>query len=167
MSENSNITVTDNGEQTAKYEHKIGVLNITLGVVLYVDSILLGIVAICCLLMSFSLFFMAAIPAFLLVGALFVVTVVAATANVVAGIGTLVASQKGGTVSLVFSIATIVADVAVIPANAIALLCGAYLMYTEINFISIFIFVVAAAAIALAVTSLIFSIMRIVKSKKA
>ena len=167
MSDNSNITITDNGESNAKYDHATGVLNISLGVVLFVDSILLGIVAVCCMMMSFSLFFMAAIPAFLLTCALCAVAVVAAIANIATGIGTLVVSQKGGTVSLIFSVATIVVDVAVIPANIVALLCGVYLLYTEISFLSILIFIVAAAALALAVTSLILTVIRLVKSNKA
>ena len=151
----------------AKSEHAIGVINIILGVVLSIDGILLAIMAFCCLLLSFSLFFMAAIPAFLVVGALCIVAFFAAGANFVTGIGTLVASNKGGKMSTGFSIATIVVDVAVIPANIIAFVCGVYLLYTEINFLSILIFIAAASAVILAAESLAFSIVRFVKNKTA
>ncbi len=45
-----------------------GVLNVILGAMLFIDAALIAFIAFFCLLMSFSLFFMAAIPAFLLTG---------------------------------------------------------------------------------------------------
>ena len=167
MTENSNITIseTDETPQT-NFEHVAGVLNIILGIVLFVDGILLGIVAVFCFVMSFSLFFMAAIPAFFVIGGLCLLAFGAAIANLIAGIGSIVISNRGGTVSIVFSAVTMVVDTAVIPANAIAMLCGVYLLYTEVTFLSILIFIVATVAVGLAIASLVLSIMRFVKNKK-
>lgn len=160
----SDIANTEDNK-TAKLECAMGGLNIALSVVLFVDGIVLAIVAFCCLLMSFSLFFMAAVPAFLVTGFLCIMAFGAATANLVTGIGTVVSSQKRGKILSLFPIVTIAADVAVIPANIIALICGVYLLYTEVNFLSILIFIVSTCAILLAVTSLVLSIVRIVKRK--
>ena len=47
MTENSNITITQTDEKPqTNFEHAAGVLNIILGVVLFIDGILLGIVAV-------------------------------------------------------------------------------------------------------------------------
>ncbi|MDE7164080.1 MAG: hypothetical protein K2O04_01485 [Clostridiales bacterium] len=151
---------------TAKLERAMGGLNIALSVVLFVDGIFLAIMAFCCLLMSFSLFFMAAIPAFLVIGFLCLMAFGAAIANLVTGIGTLYASKKRGKILSLFPIITIAADVAVIPANIIALICGTYLLYTEVNFLSILIFIVATCAILLAVASLVLSVVRLIKREK-
>ena len=167
MTDDLQSNTTDNTAQTtAKLERAMGGLNIALGGVLAADGILLAVVAFCCLLMSFSLFFMAAIPAFLVIGFLCIVTFGAATANLVVGIGTVLSSKKRAEILKLFPIVTIVVDIVVIPANAIALACGAYLLYTEVDFLSILIFIVAACAILLAAASLVLSIIRIVKQKK-
>lgn len=150
---------------TIKLEHAMGGLNIALGAVLFVDGIIIAVMAFCCLLLSFSLFFMAAIPAFLVTGFLCIIAFGAAIANIVVGVGTVFASDKHIKVLRVFPFITIAADIAVIPANIIALVCGSYLLYTEVNFLSILIFIVAACAILLAAASLILSVVRIVKRK--
>lgn len=154
-------------KSTVKLERAMGGLNIALGVVLAVDGIILAIMAFCCLLMSFSLFFMAAIPAFLVIGFLCVLAFGAAIANIVTGVGTVFASKRSVKILRLFPIVTLIVDVAVIPANVIALVCGTYLLYTEVNWLSILIFIVAACAIMLAVVSLVLSIIRIVKRKKS
>lgn len=152
---------------TAKLERATGGLNIAMSAVLLVDGLILGVMAFVCLLMSFSLFFMAAIPAFLVIGFLCLMAFGAAVANLITGIGTLYASEKRGNVLKVFLIVTIVVDVAVIPANIIALICGSYLLYTEVNFLSILIFIVAALAILLAIASFVLSVIRIAKHKNS
>ncbi len=160
-----NIDTVD--KLTSKLERAMGGLNITLGVVLGIDGIILAVMAFCCLLMSFSLFFMAAIPAFLVIGFLCLMAFGGAIANIATGIGTLFASKKQTKVLIFVPIVTIAVDIAVIPANVIALICGAYLLYTEVNWLSVLIFIVAACAIMLAVVSLVLSIIRIVKRKKS
>ena len=169
MTENTQPNTSDSVDQTTvKLERAMGALNITLGVVLFVDGVVLAFVAFCCLLMSFSLFFMAAVPAFLVIGLLCIMTFGAAIANLVTGVGTVFSSKKQSNKILrLFPIITIAADVAVIPANIIALVCGSYLLYTEVNYISILVFIVAALAILLAVVSLVLSIVRLVKRKKS
>ena len=167
MTENTQPNTADSVDKTTvKLERAMGALNITLGVVLFVDGVVLAFVAFCCLLMSFSLFFMAAIPAFLVIGLLCIMTFGAAIANLVTGVGTVFSSKKQNKILRLFPIITIAADVAVIPANIIALVCGSYLLYTEVNYISILVFIVAALAILLAVVSLVLSIVRLVKRNK-
>ncbi|MDE7107583.1 MAG: hypothetical protein K2O39_04595, partial [Clostridiales bacterium] len=61
-------TVYNTEKITSDLERAIGGLNIVLGVVLGIDGNILAVMAFCCLLMSFSLFFMAAVPAFLVIG---------------------------------------------------------------------------------------------------
>lgn len=147
----------------AKLELSMGILNIVLSAVLFVDGIVTALIAFVCLLLSFSLFFLAAIPAFLFTGMLCLITFIAALVNVITGIGAVVSSQTRGKISAFFTIATIVVDAVVIPANIVALFCGSYLLYTEVNYLSILIFVIAACAILLATASLILSIIRIAK----
>lgn len=159
------VAATDN--TIVKLGRAMGGLNIALGAVLFVDGIIIAVVAFCCLLLSFSLFFMAAVPAFLVTGFLCIIAFGAAIVSTVIGVGTVFASQKSAKVLKLFPILTIVVDVAVIPANIIALVCGVYLLYTEVNWLSVLIFIVAACAITLAVASLVLSIIRIVKRKKS
>lgn len=150
---------------TNKSELATGVLNIILGIVLLVDAVLIAIMAVCCLLMSFSLFFLAAIPAFLITCTLCIIAFVATWANVVIGIGTVVASNRGGKILTIFPIIAVIADVAVIPANIVALVFGVYLVVVEIDFLSIFICIIATLAIGLAIASLILSIVSLIKPK--
>ena len=167
MTDNAQTNTVENTDQpTAKLERAMGVLNIALGAILFTDGILLAVMAFCCLLMSFSLFFMAAVPAFLVTGFLCMVAFGAGIASLVVGIGTMLSSANNAKILKIFPIVTIVVDVSTIPANVIALICGTYLLYTEVNFLSILIFIVAACAILLAATSLVLSIVRIVKRKK-
>lgn len=168
MTDNIKTYVDDTTNKgTSRLERATGGLNIALGLVLFVDGIVIAIVALCCLLMSFSLFFMAAIPAFLVTGFLCIMAFAAAIANIVTGVGTVIASAKRGKLRSVFFIITIAADIVVIPANIIALICGAYLLYTEVNYLSILIFIFAACAIILAVSSLVLSAIRLIKQKNS
>lgn len=158
----------DNTHNTAnaKLELSMGILNIVLGAVLFADGIVIALFAFVCLLFSFSLFFLAAIPAFLFTGMLCIVTFITALVNAITGIGAVVSSRTSGKVSKLFTIATMVVDTIVIPANIVALVCGSYLLYTEVDYLSVLIFVIAVLAILLAVASLILSIVRIVKRNK-
>ncbi len=149
-----------------KLMRSAGILNILLGTVLFLDGILIAVMAFCCLLMSFSLFFMAAIPAFFVVGFLCIVTFIAAGVNIIAGTGALATMKKSRKISKIFSIILIVADVVVIPANIMALICGIYLLATEVNFLSVLIFIFATCAILLAGTSLLFSSIETAKRDK-
>lgn len=117
-----------------------------------------------CFLLSFSLFFMAAIPTFFVVGALCFAAFVAAIVNVVTGVGSVVAAQKSGKASFVISVAAVVVDVVMIPANVVACVFGAILLHDGIGVISVLSFSVAALAVALALVSLILNIIRITKN---
>lgn len=169
MTENYQSGTADSADQTtAKLESAMGGLNIALGVVLFADGVVLAVVAFCCLLLSFSLFFMAAIPAFLVIGLICLMAFGASIANLVTGVGTVFAAKKrDNKVLRLFPIITIAADITVIPANIVALVCGSYLLFTEVNYISVLVFIVAALAILLAAVSLVLSIIRLVKRKRS
>ncbi len=108
--------------------------------------------------------FMAAIPTFFVVGALCFAAFVAAIVNVVTGVGSVVAAQKSGKASFVISVAAVVVDVVMIPANVVACVFGAILLHDGIGVISVLSFSVAALAVALALVSLILNIIRITKN---
>lgn len=142
-----------------------GILNAVLGAVLFIDAILIAVMAFVCLLLSFSLFFMAAIPAFFATGFLCIVAFVAAAANVATGAGAIITSINGGKISSVFSTVSLIVDVAVIPANITAMACGAYLLLTEVSGLAILIFLIAAVAVMLAFASLILNIVVLTRTK--
>lgn len=104
------------------------------------------------------------IPTFFVVGALCFAAFVAAIVNVVTGIGSVVAAQKSGKASFVISVAAVVVDVVMIPANVVACVFGAILLHDGIGVISVLSFSVAALAVALALVSLILNIIRITKN---
>lgn len=150
-----------------------GILNVILGALLIIDAVLLAVFAFCFLLLSFSLFFMAAIPAFLVTGFLCIVTFGGAIANTVTGGGAILTSVRGGKISKIFSTVSVIVDVAVIPANIVALSYGAYIIFDEITVegaVSVFpviITIITAVAIIIAVASLIFNIVCLTRTKKA
>lgn len=149
-----------------------GILNVVLGVVLFVDAVLIAIFAFVCLILSFSLFFMAAIPAFLVTGFLCIVAFAAAIANAVTGGGAILTSIKGGKVSKIFSTVSVIVDAVVIPANIVALACGAYLIFVDtasegsVSALSVMILVIALSAVLLAVASFILNLICITRTKK-
>lgn len=141
-------------------QRTVGVLNIILGIVLLIDVGMLCVVAFCLLMLSFSLFFMAAIPAFLLFFVLTIATFVAAVINLVDGIATVAVSKKRRILSSVLGVITIIVDLIMIIANIVALVCGIYLTISEVNFISITTTITASLAIILAILSLCLTLIR-------
>lgn len=125
----------------------------------------MAILAIGCLMMSFSLFFMAAIPAFLIVGFLFILTVCATAANYFTGAGTIIGAIKGGKVSKVFSVLSIIVDVMILPAQALALAFCAYAYADEPEPVFLTLMIVAVIAVALCIAGTILNIIRIVRDK--
>ena len=151
----------------SRLDKATGGLNIALGAVLAVDGIIIAVMAVVCLVMSFSLFFIAAIPAFLVTGFLCILAFVAAAANIITGATTAFTSQKFKRLHKVFSVITIAVDIAVIPANIVSFICGVYLISSDIDYLSVMIFIVAVLAILLAIASLTLSTVRIVKQKNS
>lgn len=154
-----------NDNSNAGLERGAGALNISLGAVLFIDGILLAIAALCCLLMSFSLFFMAAIPAFLVLGALCLLTFGSGIVNIITGVSAIVASKRSEKISFILSIVATVVDIAMIPANIVACAFGALMLYAEVSLLAVLILTVAVIAVILASVSLILSIVRITRSK--
>lgn len=151
-----------------KLNFSAGILNIVVGAVLFVDTVVIAIFAFVCLLMSFSLFFMAAIPAFLVTAFLCFVAFVATVANTATGIGSVLTAIKGGKLSKIFSIISIVVDALVIPANAFALACGIYLLLSgEPDGLSVIIVLIAVCAIIFAVASLTVQAVSLTRANKA
>ena len=144
-----------------------GVLNVILGAVLFIDAALIAFIAFFCLLMSFSLFFMAAIPAFLLTGFLFLVVLGTGIANTVTGGGAILTSVKGGKITKIFSTVSLAVDAVIIPANIFALVYGVYALYNDVGALSVLIFIIAASAILRAVASLIVNRVCLTRTKKA
>lgn len=139
-----------------------GILNIILGIILLVDAVFFGITAFVCLLLSATLFFMAAIPLFLLLGSICLLTLAATAANIITGTGTIVASIKGGTASKVFSTISVILDGLVIPPNAFAVAYSIYALISNIiengsgnSEFHIFIIIFGALTVALTATSFI------------
>lgn len=149
-----------------KLNFSAGVLNIIVGAVLFIDSVLIAVFAFAFLLLSFSLFFMAAIPAFLITAFLCVVTLVATAANTATGIGSVLTSINGGKLTKVFSIISIIVDAIVIPANMCALAFGAFVMADEPDFLSALIVAISALAISAATASLIVQCVSLVRANK-
>lgn len=142
-----------------------GILNIIIGAMLAIDCIVLAIVALMCLLFSFSLFFLAAIPAFLISGTLFIVAAIAATVNIVTGTGAIIASIKGGKISKIFSAVSIAIDALVLPAQIFMFVACIYTCVTEPDpifiFMILFFFIIAALCIA----GITINIIRLVNDK--
>lgn len=136
-----------------------------LGSVLAIDCIVLAILAVGCLMMSFSLFFMAAIPAFLVVGFLFILSVCAMAANFIAGAGTIITSMKGGKISKVFSVLSIIVDMAILPAQGLALAFCVYAFADEPDAIFLALMIIAVIAVLLCIAGTILNIVRISRDK--
>ncbi len=156
----------ENAGINSKSQNAVGVLNIALGIALFLHVILLGIMAVGCLLMSFSLFFMAAIPAFMLIGFLTFATFIAAIVNIGEGLGLIIAANKSRKVSTVFAVVALVTDCIILPVDAVALACGIYLLLSEINFLSVSITIASALVLVLAVAALILSLIRFTQSRR-
>ena len=152
-----------------------GIINLILGMFLLADAVFFGITAFASLLLSATLFFMAAIPLFLLLGSICLLTLAATAANIITGTGTIVASIKGGTASKVFSTGSVILDGLVIPPNVFAV---SYLIYVLISNIIennseniaflIFIIIFGTLTVALTATSFIIHLTKLSsrKSKK-
>lgn len=156
-----------------KLEFTAGILNTVLAVFLFIEGIFFAIAAIVCLLMSFTIFFMAAIPLTVVLAVICAVSFGAAFAHIVLGAGSIIAAKKGGKITKILSAASVAADAAVIPAN---FLFACFLIYSfAVNVaegntdglgLAIALLVFAIAAVLLAAASLIINIIAISRKNR-
>lgn len=142
-----------------------GIFNVILGAMLALDCIMLAIFAVVCLLLSFSPFFFAAIPAFLIFGALFVLAVIAATANIITGTGAIITSVKGGKISKVFSAISIAVDAVVLPAEVCMFAYSIFGFINETAPIFIIMMLFSFVAAGLCIAGIVLNIIRLIKDK--
>ena len=156
-----------------KLEFSAGILNVVLATFLFLETIFIGFMAFACLLMSFTIFFMAAIPLTIILAFICVISLGATVAHVASGAGSIVASLKGGKVSQVFSIISVVADIAVIPANVFAFGYFIYALFynlaedgAENLWAGIVLILFCAVAALLATASLIINMIALSRKKQ-
>ncbi|MBD5632330.1 MAG: hypothetical protein HDP34_03795 [Clostridia bacterium] len=154
-------------------EFSAGVLNVVLATFLFIETIFIGFMAFACLLMSFTIFFIAAIPLTLILAFICVISLGATVAHVASGAGSIVASLKGGKASQVFSIISVVADLAVIPANVFSFGYFIYAFFfnvaegeTDGIGLGIALIVFCAIAAILATASLIINLIALSRKKQ-
>ncbi|MCM1368441.1 MAG: hypothetical protein NC184_06520 [Roseburia sp.] len=148
-----------------KIEHAITVLSIWLAIGMFAGGLLFSVVAGCCLLMSFSLFFMAAVPAFFIFGGAALFTFGVGFADAVIGIVMHVAAKKNETITRTVSVATSVVDIITIPVNLTAFVFSALIISGEANAAWICIFVFSALAVAASVARFVLGIIRAAMDK--
>lgn len=142
-----------------------GIMNIILGGILFVFGVLFIIMAACCIMMSFSLFFMAAIPAFLVTGFLAGVTLIAAAVNASVGAGAVATSVKGGLPMHIVSIVSLVVDVAMLPVSICGLACGIFLL-RDASFLSVFVLIISVLSVAAVIASMVSDIVCLKRRKR-
>lgn len=156
----------EEGKENNKLGLAAGIMNIVLGGVLFVDALLFLVMAACCLMMSFSLFFMAAIPAFLVCGFLAILNFGIGVVNVLLGATAVATMRKGGKISHIVSVASMIFDTVILPLNLLALAYGIYMLVLELEWVSVFILVIAALGFLLAASGLILHIVGVLRKKK-
>lgn len=144
-----------------------GIINIALATATVPNVIIMFIFVAVCLLMSFSLFFLAAIPLFLICGVILLVAIAAVIANYITGVGTIVASMGGKKVTKVFSVISIIIDGLFIPSSIVFMLMGVMSVTSETNWLGIAIIITGVIAVGLAIAGLTVNCVFITKLTKA
>ncbi len=101
----------------SKFTLTAGILNTILGAIMLIYAVLLALMAFVSLLLIITPLIIAALPMFFLFGFFAIVTLVAAVASEVTGIGSIMTSSKGGTPSRIFSVISVVVDAVMIPSG--------------------------------------------------
>lgn len=102
-----------------------GICNMSVAVVSLINTGVIALFAIVAFAMSFTLFFMAAIPLFLLFGFLFLVSAGTNILNFIVGIGSIIHGVNGGKYSSALNVAAIVIDGLFVSVNSVFVLFGA------------------------------------------
>ena len=136
-----------------------GILNTILGAILLVYTVLLALMAFVSLALMITPLIIAAIPMFFLFGFFALVTLVAAVASEVTGIGSIITSSKGGAPSRIFSVISVVVDAIMIPSG---LATFAYNVYgltqeNESPVLWIALLIISALTAAMAITCLVLN----------
>ena len=148
-----------------KLTFSAGIINIVTGAFTFLYALIMALITIVALLMSFTIFFLGAIPVFIIFLALTALTFGAAITNAVVGVGSIVTSMRGGRISKVFSIVSVSVDGVFIPVcgGILALWTISLVSANEINWAAILFIISTFVVLALTVTSLVLHSVRLVK----
>ena len=146
-----------------------GVINIIHAVVLTVNTIIIFLCLLACIAMPlllpiWFLPFLLFIPLF---GFIFAISLAATVCNMIAGVGTVVASTKGGKISRVFAIGSLVVDGLFIPVNVLFLSYGVFSLSgaDTVNWLTVLIAIAASAAVALTIVSIVLNSISLARNK--
>ncbi len=147
-----------------------GVMNIILAVVLTVNTVIILLCLIACAVMPILLpiWFLPFVFLVPLFGCIFFVSLAANICNLIAGVGTVVASVKGGKISEIFAIISLVVDTVFIPVCALFFAYGVYSVQDEytVNWLTVAITVASSLAVVLTVVSMILNAVSLNAKKK-
>lgn len=141
-----------------KINFAAGIMNIVSAVALAVNAVITLLCLIVCIVMPVLLpiWFLPFIFFIPVMGFVFAISLAAAVCNLVAGVGTVVASTRGGKASRVFAVISLAVDGLFIPVNALFFGYGVIGM-SEVNWLTVLIVIASSAAIALTVVSIVLN----------
>ena len=152
-----------------KINFSAGVISIIHAVALTVNTFIVLMCLFACIVMPillpiWFLPFALLIPLF---GFIFAISLAAAVSNLITGVGTVVASTKGGKVSKVFAIISLVIDGLFIPVNVLFFAYGVFALTDayNINWLTVLIAVASSAAVVLTVVSIVLNTICIARNK--
>lgn len=153
-----------------KINFAAGVMNLINAVALAVNTVIILMCLIVCVIMPvllpiWFLPFAILIPLF---GLIFAISFAAAACNLVAGVGTVVASTKGGKISKFFAIASLAVDGLFIPVNAFFFAYGVYGVGCgyEVDWLTVLIIIASSVAIVMTAVSFILNLICLREKKK-
>lgn len=153
-----------------KINFAAGVMNNILAVVLIVNTVVTLLCLIACIVMPILLpiWFLPFILLVPLFGFIFFISLAANICNLIAGVGTVVASVKGGKISQVFAIISIVVDAVFIPSDALFFAYGVFALqdaYT-VNWLTVAITAASSLALVLTAVSIVLNAISLRTKKK-
>lgn len=153
-----------------KINFTAGVMNLINAVALAVNTVIILLCLIVCVVMPvllpiWFLPFAILIPLF---GLIFAISLAAAVCNLVAGVGTVVASTKGGRISKFFAIASLAVDGLFIPVNAFFFAYGIYGVSSgyEVDWLTVLIVIASSVAIITTAVSFVLNAVSLREKKK-
>ena len=146
-----------------------GIMNILLAAALSVNTFIVMLCLVACIAMPillpiWFLPFIIFIPLFAII---FLASLSATVCNMVAGVGTVVASIRGGKISRVLAAVSIVVDAVFIPANALFFAYGVYALQgaDAVNWLTVLITVASAIAVVFTVVSVVLNAVSLSRNK--
>lgn len=153
-----------------KFNFSAGIMNIILGAALAVNTFILMLCLVVCVAMPILLpiWFLPFIVFIPVIALIFLLSLSAMICNMVAGVGTVVASIRGGKVSRVFSIVSIVVDAVFVPANVLFFAYGVYSLKVayEVNWLTVLIAFASAIAVVFTIVSIVLNAVSLARNKQ-